>query len=329
MRVTILTEGGRNIGFGHIMRCLSLYQAFEEQGITPRLIINGDNFTEGLLRDKKYENLNWLRKKRTLPGLLKDADTVIVDSYLADIDLYKIISEKVEVPVYIDDIKRLKYPRGFIVNGNICAENLGYPKSSYNKYLLGTRYMSLRKEFWGTPERGENKKVNSIMLTFGGSDVNGITSMVLGFLKDKYSTLRKNVVISRGFRNIDKIERLKDSSINFVYKPDTISMRCVMLESDIAISAGGVTLCELIKVGIPTIGICAADNQEKGLKAWQKAGVIQYAGWYDGKDLLSNIAGGIKNIMPLSKRLKCSRMGKRFVDGKGGARLVERIRKGL
>ena len=31
MKVFIITEGGRNISFGHITRCLSLYQAFKEK----------------------------------------------------------------------------------------------------------------------------------------------------------------------------------------------------------------------------------------------------------------------------------------------------------
>ena len=31
MKGFILTEGSRNIGFGHVTRCLSLYQAFEER----------------------------------------------------------------------------------------------------------------------------------------------------------------------------------------------------------------------------------------------------------------------------------------------------------
>ena len=31
MKVFIITEGTKNTGFGHIARCLSLYQAFEEK----------------------------------------------------------------------------------------------------------------------------------------------------------------------------------------------------------------------------------------------------------------------------------------------------------
>ena len=40
MKVFIITEGSKNIGFGHITRCISLYQAFEERGIIPEFIIN-------------------------------------------------------------------------------------------------------------------------------------------------------------------------------------------------------------------------------------------------------------------------------------------------
>ena len=37
MKVFILTEGGKDIGFGHITRCISLSEAFEEKGIYPEV----------------------------------------------------------------------------------------------------------------------------------------------------------------------------------------------------------------------------------------------------------------------------------------------------
>jgi len=40
LKAFIITEGSKNIGFGHITRCISLYQAFEERGIIPEFIIN-------------------------------------------------------------------------------------------------------------------------------------------------------------------------------------------------------------------------------------------------------------------------------------------------
>ena len=53
MKVFIITEGSQNTGFGHVTRCISLYQAFEERGITPKFVVNGDESIEDLLKNKK------------------------------------------------------------------------------------------------------------------------------------------------------------------------------------------------------------------------------------------------------------------------------------
>lgn len=46
MKFFIITEGSKNKGFGHITRCLSLYQAFEEKEIIPEPILNSDDNIE-------------------------------------------------------------------------------------------------------------------------------------------------------------------------------------------------------------------------------------------------------------------------------------------
>ena len=65
-RICIITEGVENIGFGHITRCTSLYQAFEEKGIIPEFIVNGDDSILDLLSDKKYRIFNWIEKQENL-----------------------------------------------------------------------------------------------------------------------------------------------------------------------------------------------------------------------------------------------------------------------
>ena len=53
MKVVIVTEGGKDIGFGHITRCISLYQAFEERGIIPEFIVSGDTTVASLLKERR------------------------------------------------------------------------------------------------------------------------------------------------------------------------------------------------------------------------------------------------------------------------------------
>jgi len=89
MKVFILTEGGKNIGFGHITRCTALYQAFEERGIIPKFIVNGDDSVFDLLADKNYEIFDWIDEKERLLELIQNVDIAIIDSYLADISIYQ------------------------------------------------------------------------------------------------------------------------------------------------------------------------------------------------------------------------------------------------
>lgn len=83
MKVTILTEGGRDIGYGHITRCTSIYEAFEEIGKQSQLVVNGDETIEDLLKGKNYKVFNWLDDQQLLFEILDNANIVFIDSYLA------------------------------------------------------------------------------------------------------------------------------------------------------------------------------------------------------------------------------------------------------
>ena len=194
MKVYILTEGGRNIGFGHITRCFSLFQAFEEKGYKPKLIINGDNSVLDLLNNCNYKILNWLKEKAKLFNKIENADIVIIDSYLADIEIYKRISELAKTPVYFDDTKRLDYPQGIVINGSIGANILNYPQKKGTNYLLGTKYQSIRKAFGDIPEKEIRENIESIMITFGGNDIRNLTPKILNLFTNKYPDIKKNVI---------------------------------------------------------------------------------------------------------------------------------------
>ena len=328
LKVFILTEGGKNIGFGHITRCTALYQAFEEKGIIPKFIVNGDESVLDLLKDLNYRLLNWIDKKEELFDLVKGVDVAIIDSYLADKDIYKTISEYVKISVYLDDNKRLDYPKGIVVNGAIYAEELNYPVKKGVTYLLGSKYMPLRKEFWDVPEKEIKENIESVMITFGGDDMRNMTPKVLRLLQNNFPDLIKNVVIGKGFKNICEVEELKDNKTNLIYYPDAEKIKNVMLESDIAISAAGQTTYELARVGIPTIAISIAKNQLDNVKGWEKTGFIEYAGWWSDKDILNNIYNCLEKISSFQIRKEKNKKGILYIDGEGGSRIVESILEG-
>lgn len=323
MKVFIITEGGKDIGFGHIIRCLSLYQAFEGKGIKPKFIINGDNDIECLLNGANYQLLNWIKKADKVFKLTKNADIAIIDSYLADVSFYEKLSNLVKILVYIDDNKRLDYPKGIVVNGSIYAEELDYPQKDGSIYLLGADYILLRKEFWEVPEKEIKDKIKSIMVTFGGDDAKNMTPKILKFLNKECLNLKKNIIIGKAFQNIDEIKKKADKSTNLIYYPNAEKMKEIMLESDIAISAGGQTLYELARVGVPTIGICVAENQLENMKEWEKTGFLEYIGWYNKNNIIEKIDKLLKNLGNIKIRKSKSKIGRKFVNGKGSIRIIK------
>lgn len=322
MKISILTEGSSEFGFGHVTRCLSLYQAFDARDLRVQLIVNGDSSIESLLVNVDYIILDWVNDCDKLYNFLSMSDIVVVDSYHADAGFYKKLSQRVPLLVCIDDNKRLSYPKGIVVNGSIFADKLDYPPLEGVDYLLGSEYIPLRREFWMVPNKIIDESVRSIMITFGGDDIRNLTAPVLEMLVENYPDVNKKVVIGAGFKMVSVIEDLVDDKSDLIYYPDANIMRGVMLESDIVVSGGGQTLYELARVGVPVVAVGLALNQLHNLDYWQRTGFIEYAGFWDDNNLISNVKDKIELLRDKDVRLFKSGKGKSFVDGRGAVRIV-------
>lgn len=327
MKVFIVTEGGTGIGFGHATRCLSLYHAFEKKGIVPELLINGDVTGEDVSDFRKHRIFNWLAEKERLFEIIKGADAVVMDSYLGGLDIYIKVSQLAKKAIYIDDCKRLNYPKGIVVNGTVYAHGLNWPRRKDISYMLGSRYLPMRQEFWSVPKKKIRKKAARIMVTFGGYDYKFMSPKILRVLCENYKNMIKNVIVGRGFKNKDEIKKNKGCNTNLIYNPNATMMKNAMLDADIAISSGGQTLYELARLGVPTVGICMADNQEKNLESWQEKRFVSYAGWYNDDRILSKVLKSIDNILSYNERVKRSRAGRALVDGKGAERVINALAK--
>jgi len=303
-KVFILTEGGKNIGFGHVTRCIALYQALEERGIESELIINSDDTVRDLLKYKNYRLLNWLKQKPKFFKSVKNARIIIIDSYLAGISIYKTLADTANLPIYIDDTKRLTYPRGIVVNGSIYAERLHYPKGEEKTYLLGIKYIPLRKVFWDAPKKVINKNISNILITFGGMKNPVLASGLMRYLKNEFN--------------------FKFTTVDNAKRTDAARMRDLMMRSDVCISGGGQTTYELARCGVPAIGVSFADNQLLNLRGWVKEGCLKFAGWHNDKNLFKKIKDALK-ILDYEKRVEMSLIGQKLVDGKGANRFARKV----
>jgi len=229
----------------------------------------------------------------------------IIDSYLAKKSLYYKISEIMNGRVVaIDDYNRVEYPAGIVLNPSLYGNRLHYSKREGVTYLLGKDYILLRRAFWNIPKKHINRKIRNILITFGGTNRHRLINTVTHFLKEEFNC---------NFYTIGPQKNIHDAH-------GTLNL---MLKADICISGGGQTIHELARVGVPTIGICFAENQRYSLQEWRDRGFIEYIGWHKNKKLLSDLSKGIKKLKSHKKRCQQHKIGKALVDGKGAMRLLK------
>ena len=133
------------------------------------------------------------------------------------------------------------------------------PQKDGKNYFWGHKYTLLRDEFDDAKRNDNFKNVNSILLSFGGSDPNNLTLEALkSILKIcmQYE-LKINIVCGSAYAYE---EELKDFIANCKYKNiflfiNSVAMSKIMEECQIAISSNGRTAYELADMHIPTIVI--------------------------------------------------------------------------
>ena len=310
MKIVMMTETGADVGLGHLARCSAIREALAELGAQAELLVSGD---EG----------GWLQEPGAALARVQGADIALVDSYLAPASFYEEVARRAAVGVYLDDYLRLDYPRGVVVNGAVGAEDLPYPFKKGTTYLLGVGYFPLRREFWDAPRVPIRERVESVLLTFGGSDAAGMTPVALQEVVRRFPQARKRVVVGQWFKDVSAIEKAADSRTELIFAPAPDAMRELMLASDMAVASAGQTLYELAKIGLPTLALAEAENQSNNARGWEEAGFIVCAGRARDPGVQDAMASGLDRLASREERESRGARGREAMRGAGARRLAK------
>jgi spore coat polysaccharide biosynthesis predicted glycosyltransferase SpsG/L-amino acid N-acyltransferase YncA len=326
MKVKIFTEGGKNIGLGHISRCSSLYNEIATRGIPVDFTVYGDIGKIDFLNGINIINENWLDKEYLINNLSPD-DFVIVDSYKANKELYEIISKKSIRALFIDDIGRLVYPDGIIVNPSLDSSHIDYSHSSNSILLSGPEYVILREQFRGFKRENISKEVRRVLIMMGGTDIRGLTPLIMDNICRNMLYIEFDIVTgSEGMEKI-KSQIFKTNNITFHNSLDAAQMMELMMSSDLAITAAGQTIYELLATQTPFIPIKVIENQENNIKSLLKYNPEQIVLRYDDLDFLSNLKKTLKIYSNVEYRKSYNLKYKAIVDGYGSKRIVDYLLK--
>ncbi|MBS3972456.1 MAG: UDP-2,4-diacetamido-2,4,6-trideoxy-beta-L-altropyranose hydrolase [Erysipelotrichia bacterium] len=326
MKVKIFTEGGKDIGLGHISRCSSLYNEIINRGVLVDFIVYGDIADLGFLKGINIVNENWLDKEY-LMNTLSANDYVIVDSYKATKEIYEIISKNSKRALFIDDIGRIAYPEGIIVNPSLDSSHIDYSHSSNSILLSGPEYVILRQQFRGVKREGISNEVKRVLIMMGGTDIRGLTPLIIDNICRNILDIEFYIVT--GSEDMEKIKSQisKPNNITFHNNLDATQMMELMISSDLAITAAGQTIYELLATQTPFIPIKVIENQENNIKSLLEYNPEQIVLKYNGSGFLSSLNNALEIYNDVEYRKNYNRKYTDLVDGYGSRRIVDYLLK--
>lgn len=336
MSVLFRVNAGARTGLGHLQRCLSLASALRERGTSSVFLTNDERATLERVAQFGFES----RPLSAASWKLEDADetaaaakasscgTVVVDSDEEGEPFLARLRDAGLFVCAVEDNVPHDFPCQLLVNGDAHAKQLTYHSSSGDtRFLLGPEYSMLRQEFWQVPARVARAECRNVLVMLGGDDPNRLMTGILRELDSLPGAFTVTAVIGPFFASQDELKeetgRLR-RRVRLVYAP--ASVRDLMLEADLAVSAGGQTLYELARVGCPVVAIRTVANQAGQMEAFVQAGVIRSAGRAEDPGVLQAMRDAVNALLAdPGARGAMSAAGQRMIDGQGAIRVAEEL----
>lgn len=343
--ILFVTHGSKNIGMGHVMRCVSLANAFRNKGwqvsffskyALGREYIEKQQFdllpvpVEKEKETCEFEygsHMELEQEANVLTKLLAEQsmDIIFVDSYNVSNVYFGKLHQYTKCLVYLDDIAAFSYDVDAVLNYNFSAFSMGYEKLLHkSKLLLGVKYCPLREEFLQMKQRVTKKKVEDILITTGAADPKNMAGKLLMLCEKYLPQCRLHVVVGKAFLCKQELYELQDKNSNIVLYENPKKMSDIMLKCDVAVTAGGSTMYELAACGIPMVTFIYAENQRPAVEMLEQKEYVVNLGEYssvesDFWDKSMELFENTQLRENLTFRLQ------KLVDGKGAERVVEEL----
>lgn len=263
--IVFRVDGDHAIGLGHVYRALMLAN---------RLIIH--HKITFVMDGAKELGIMKVREYHYPIRLFSDESEL--DSILSEIKPDIVINDILDTaPEYM---KWLRSKGSFIVNfedlgeGSDLADlvfNALYEKSYPPKnHFYGHMYECLRDEFYIFPQKPPKPSVETILVTFGGTDPSDLTSRSLKALESlscKETSIK--VILGKGYRPkeqlYDYVSHLNDAGFKIDVKENVRLMAKEMSAADIIITSNGRTIYEVASMGTPCISISQNEREARHL----------------------------------------------------------------
>lgn len=349
MHIFLRADASLAIGTGHLMRCLTLANCLRSHGARTTFICRHipDNLQDmlraqghGCLKLPEHANLStdalhtlthgaWLGVEQSVDAQdslaaigAERCEWLVVDHYALDANWERSMRRSVSKILAVDDLADRQHDCDLLLDQNLYTDAhsryLGKLPDACQQ-LLGPGYALLRPEFAQVRRnlRQRDGVVRRILLFFGGMDAANITGQAMAELAQLgRPDIAVDVVI--GARHPAR-EAIAEGcrSQGWTCHVQTQDMAGLMAAADLAIGAGGSATWERCCLGLPSVTVTVAANQEQLVQDADAAGVVLAASVPQLRDRLVQCLRQPQLLRTMGQR------GMDLVQG-SGAELVRR-----
>lgn len=349
LKVLFRTDASIEIGSGHLMRCLTLADQLRGEGAEVAFVcrdLPGGMFDLLRARDYRFAKLTEAEADKVSQQsdatetievarqlFPKGVDWLAVDHYRLDAGWERLLRPHTKRLMVIDDLADRPHDCDLLLDQN-------YYRDMERRYrglvpeqcvtLLGPKYVLLRPEFAEARQKLKTRdgSVRCILVFLGGSDPSNQTQKVVEALRLlERPDIDIDVVVGSANPHRDAVQTMCGELPNVAFHRQVSNMAELISNADLGIGAGGAAMWERCYLGLPTITVVFAANQERTTEDVAEIGAIEYLGWSDrlgSADYAHAITAMLENpqrVMQVSK----AAMGVLQSAGDSPVNVIERL----
>ena len=250
--ILFVVTGNSTVGLGHVYNTLLIANDILNHQVT--FLVD----TQSQMAYEKIASNNYpvtIQKEHNILDDIKkiNPDIIINDRLDTQEDYMLSLKEEDYTVINFEDLGPGASQADLVINAIYPEKNI-----LLNHYF-GHDYFLLRDEFIHASQKKIMPKVENVLITFGGVDLNNYTKDVIESIYDycQQSKIKITVVVGFGYNQYESLQKYVDIDI----KKNIVNISKYMLAADIIFTSAGRTTYEIASLGTPAI-VLAQNERE-------------------------------------------------------------------
>jgi spore coat polysaccharide biosynthesis predicted glycosyltransferase SpsG len=319
MNALLFADGGRQVGLGHLRRCLALATGFSGSGWDWRFLTD-DSQARAWLKSRGAPVADGEDAgEGRLPRADYACDLFVLDSYrVSGDDVRRSVAGRARCVLAFDDHFNRHDTADILLNAGVKAPLAAWPGRGRLTHLLGPAYQPLPPEFRSARRPAIGRQVARVLVTLGGSGDSAALSAAVRAVRRSFPQARIDCILGPFSGAAPEISGV-------ALHRDPPAMLDLMLACDLAVSAGGQTLFELAASGTPAIAFAISENQLSNVDGMVESGVALRCDPPTRASFEDKLISVLGMLSPAEARERMAEAGRRLVDGNGAGRVVDAV----